>query len=447
MFRTQWSRRRVWFGGSVAFAVFALAPMVVTRAQPTDEAPSLSGVVTMRRALELFRQSGFDLLVAEASVRSAEGDLFIARAVANPGVSGGAGKNFACADSQDCTAISYSVGLTDNDALSSFLSGKYGLRRDIATAALAAARRSRDDAQRALEFQVKQAYLAVLQAQALVQNAVETRDAYARTRELNERRFAAGAINEGDLATIQVAALESEQVATQAAQTLRVAKVSLAFLLGRRSLVPDYAVDAKDLEFTVPPALRAPTREWLLEGALARRPDLRARVEDERRADAGLALAKRNRIPDVGLSATYTANGSGNTNISPPNLTIGLSFTLPVFYLQRGEIAKAEADLFTQRVLREKAEAAIVSDVETAWAQLSAAQQLVARMERGLLDRAQKARDIVQVQYEKGAASLLDLLNAQRTYSATRAEYAQALASYWTAVALLEQATATEFRS
>ncbi len=63
-----------------------------------------------------------------------------------------------------------------------------------------------------------------------------------------------------------------------------------------------------------------------------------------------------------------------------------------------------------------------------------------------MLERAQTARDLVRVQYEKGAASLLDFLNAQRTYTATRAEYAQDLAGYWIAVASLEQATAEELR-
>jgi cobalt-zinc-cadmium efflux system outer membrane protein len=68
-------------------------------------------------------------------------------------------------------------------------------------------------------------------------------------------------------------------------------------------------------------------------------------------------------------------------------------------------------------------------------------------MQATLLERARKARDLVQVQYQKGAASLLDLLNAQRTYTATRGEYAQDLANYWIAVGLLEQATATRLKS
>lgn len=396
--------------------------------------------------MEIFRKRGFDLLVAEASVRSAEGDQIIASGVANPSLSGSAGKNFQCAATQDCSTVSYSVGIADNDVLSNFATGKYGLRKDIARAALAAARRSRDDAQRTLEFQVKQAYIAALQAQALLKNAIETRDSNVHTSQLNERRFALGAINEGDLAKIQVAALESEQAVSQAEQNLRIAKVSVAFLLGFRTLVPDFRIDGNELAFAVPAALAKSTRESLLRDGLERRPDVGGFVEQEKRAEASLSLAKRNLIPDFGLSVVYAANGTGNSNISPPNASIGLSFALPVFSFQRGEIVKAEADLTTQQVLRAKAQATVVSDIETAWSQLVAGRQLVERMEATLLERAGKARDIAQVQYEKGAASLLDLLDAQRTYTATRNEYAQDLATYWTAVALLEQAVAGDLR-
>lgn len=427
-------------------AALASAPAARAEEPEPPPAPELPAVLTLHRALEIFRERGFDLLVAEATVRSAEGDLAIARGVANPGLSGALGKNWDCAAGQDCSVLSYSVGIEDNAILSTFATGKYGLRVDVAASALAAARKSRDDAQRTLEFQLKQSYISALQTQALLDNAVETRDSYLRTRQLNERRFALGAMNEGDLATIQVAELEAEQAVDQARQNLRTAKVSVAFLLGFRTLIPDFPIEGKELDFAVPPALARGTRESLLKVAMEQRPDLRALVAQEKRADAGLSLAKRNRVPDFGLSATYSANGAGNSNISPPNLTVGLSFTLPVFYFQGGEIEKAEADLTTQRVLREKAEAAVVSDLETAWAQVAASRQLVERMEKTLLERARKARDIVEVQYEKGAASLLDLLNAQRTYTATRAEYAGDLATYWTSVALLEQAVAGELR-
>jgi cobalt-zinc-cadmium efflux system outer membrane protein len=46
----------------------------------------------------------------------------------------------------------------------------------------------------------------------------------------------------------------------------------------------------------------------------------------------------------------------------------------------------------------------------------------------------------VEIQYQKGAASLLEYLDAQRTYIAVNLESLQDLAGYWTAVFKLEQA-------
>lgn len=424
-------------GAAVAHA----EPLAATEAEP--ELPSL---LTLEKAREIFRQRGFDLLVADANVLSAQGDLAIAGALQNPGVSLSAGKNFDCAASQDCKVVSYSIGLSDSNLISNFLSGKHGLRKDFAKAALEAARRSRDDARRTLEFTLKQTFYQALLTSAQRDVARENRDSFLRTRQLNEKRFELGAMNEADLATIQVAHLEAEQALATTEQNVRAAKVAVAFLLGFRKLVPDFTLDQKELEFALPGPVATATRESLLEGALERRPDLAAFDQQVSRAAAGLRLARRNVIPDVGLGFTYSANGAGDSNISPPNGSINLSFAAPLLYFQSGEIRKAEADLITQQVLRLKSQAQVVSDVETAWAQLQASHDLVQRMQTTLLERARKARDLVQVQYEKGAASLLDLLNAQRTYTAARGEYAQDLANYWIAVSLLEEATARELK-
>jgi cobalt-zinc-cadmium efflux system outer membrane protein len=419
-----------------------LAAAAADPAAPAAAEPALPPLLGLRQALEIFDRRGFDLLVAEASVKSAEGDLAIASAVQNPGFSATAGRSYSCGSSQDCSVISYSLALGDNNAISDVVSGKLGLRKSVARNALEAARRSRDDARRTLAFQVKQAFFQAALAAVLSGNARETRDSYLRTQQLNEHRFAIGAISRADLLTIQVASLESEQAVDQAEEIAASARLSLAFLLGFRSMVPAFQVDTAELDYRGAGAAAQPGREALISAALENRPDRGALRAQVRRAQTALTLTHRNRIPDVGLSVAWSANGSGNTNISPPGLAVGLSFALPVFYFQGGDIAKAEADLATQEVLEEKAQAQVVNDVESALAQLSGARKLVERMREPLLERASEARDIVRFQYEKGAASLLDLLNAERTYTAVRAEYAGDLASYWTAVALLEEATA-----
>jgi cobalt-zinc-cadmium efflux system outer membrane protein len=183
-----------------------------------------------------------------------------------------------------------------------------------------------------------------------------------------------------------------------------------------------------------------------LEQARERRPDLLALDRQMERSASSLALAQRQRWPDPSLSLTYTQQGTGQDAITPPTLTLSLSVALPLLYQQQGEIAKAAADARTQALQRRKLEAAVAADVETAVGQVETTRKLVERMRAGLLARARKARDLVEVQFQKGAASLLELLDAERTYIATHGEYLQNITAYWTAVAQLEQATAMELR-
>ena len=86
---------------------------------------------------------------------------------------------------------------------------------------------------------------------------------------------------------------------------------------------------------------------------------------------------------------------------------------------------------------------AMTAEQRAAW---QAGRKLVERMQGQLLGRARRARDLVQVQHEKGASSLLELLDAQRTYLAVHAESMQDLSLYWTALAQLEAAVGRELR-
>src|SRR5260370_7227993 len=93
----------------VAFTVVCVAGQVRAQAPP-EAAPRLPAMLTLKQALELFRQRGFDLLVAEANVKFAQGDLIAAGSVPNPTLSGPPGRNFPCGASQDCKVISSTVG-------------------------------------------------------------------------------------------------------------------------------------------------------------------------------------------------------------------------------------------------------------------------------------------------------------------------------------------------
>jgi cobalt-zinc-cadmium efflux system outer membrane protein len=427
-----------------ALILVALAASVALAAELPAE-PSLPATVTLRDALTIFRTHGLDLLIAEAAAEGAAGDVMAANAIPNPNASAG-WYHFFFNGGQFDSHNGWFAGLGDSNAIEDTLSGKRGLRRGVAEAALAAARLQRADAQRVLELQVKQQYFAAVAAAKALEFARDTAASTGHTFELNEVRYKSGAISEVDLSRTETAKLEAEQVVDKAAQALHDAKVQLAFLLGRRQTFSDFAVDGSQLRFQVPDALQATTPQRLVDRAFESRPDLRAQENQRVRAGRSVELAHRQRFPDLGLSVDYQWQGSpaASNPVAPPTLQLSLTGIIPLFYQQQGEIKKAEADVRTQDAQAAKLRAQVVADVENAYSGWLTARQLVQRMEGRLLERAQRARDLVEFQYQKGAASLLEYLDAQRTYVATKGEYIQDLAAYWNAIFQIEAATATE---
>ncbi len=417
----------------------ALALLLAAAAEP-----GLPPVLTLPEALRLFRERSFDLLLADAQVAAARGDQAAAGAVPNPALSGSVGRSFDCSG---CSALALGLGLSDQAALSEVLSGKRGLRVDAARAALEAAHFSRDDAERTLRLALQQAMIDAALQRAQVDLARELLEFARQTEQLDQTRFRAGAISEAELARAQVAAQEAEQVVDVVEQADRAARAQIAFLLAVRGPLPDFRVDPGLLEQAARLTLAPGDAGALLDAAIQARPDLRALERQEARARAALDLARRQRIPEVTLSAQYAQEGTGGSAVTPPTVTFGASLPVPIFYQQQGEVQRAEADLRTQTVQRDKAAAQLTSEVITAYGAFAASRKLVDRMRGGLLERAQRARDLTRIQYEKGAARLFELLDAQRAFAQVRAEYLQDLHDLWVNLFRLEAAVGRELRS
>jgi cobalt-zinc-cadmium efflux system outer membrane protein len=410
-------------------------------ADPGAEAKSTPEVLSLERAVATFRERGFDLLLAESAAESSRADMIIASAIPNPSANASYLIGFNCSN----CAPGVSVGLSDQAALEDSLSGKRSLRISIGQAAYEAARLSRNDAQRVLEFTVKQQYTQTALNKSLLDFAIEVQKYNVDTLNLNQIRYRAGAISEADLAKTETAKLEADQAVDTSRLALRASRIGLGFLLGYRTFVPDFEVDTTVLHTPIPKEVAGASRDDLIQHALAQRPDVAANRKQLDRAEGSVSLAKRQRFPDISLSAQYSMQGTGANASSPQTLSVGLSAPLPVLYQQQGEIAKSEVDVRTQQITGQKLEAQVVSDIDTAHASVLAAKNLVDRMESILLDRATRQRDLVAIQYSKGAASLLELLDAQRQYVATRVEYFQDLALYRVALFQLEQALGGSF--
>ncbi|HSZ81402.1 MAG TPA: TolC family protein [Polyangia bacterium] len=431
----------------VLLVLVALAP----RARAADiPEPDIPSTLTLQGALQIFRARGLDLLIAEAQIESAAGDVSAAGAIANPSIGGGYYRSFVAKNLYE-TNQGWFASVGDSNAIVDALSGKRHLRVHTAEAALAAAKMQRADADRTLGLEVEQQYFQAVLAAASLDFAREVAADANATFELNQIRYKAGAISEVDLSRIEAAKLESDQAVDGALQALRQSKVALAFLLGQRRAFTDFTVEPHQLHFTAPAGLETATPDALVQRAIDARPDLRAQDRERERATSSAALARRQRFPDVGLDLQYAQEGSGNAPpagsqgaVTPPTLTLSLTSALPLFYQQQGEIKRADADVRLQEVTLAKTRAQIVSDVESAFDAYRTSERLVRRMEDRLLDRAKRSRDLVELQYKKGAASLLEYLDARRTYIATNLEYLQDLTGWWNAYFQLQAATASE---
>lgn len=85
----------------------------------------------------------------------------------------------------------------------------------------------------------------------------------------------------------------------------------------------------------------------------------------------------------------------------------------------------------------------VMSDVQSAFESLRTNEETVQIYQSGYLDESKESVDISEYAYKRGAASLLDFLDAERSYRDTQLAYRQQLASYMLALEQLREAVGT----
>ena len=416
---------------------------LVAEAREPDGEFEVPARLRLPDALRLFREHGLDLILAEAAVEGARGDTLLASAAPNPSFSGGVGRSFACSGA-GCSDLAWSAGISDGSALFDSLSGKRGLRVNAANLALEVARKGETDARRTLEGMLRETYLDAVAARQALATQKEAQETLSRLADLIRARYQHGSISEVEVLKIETEKLNADQQVERSERDLDAAKAQLAFMLGARGRVPVFEVDAELPGYAVPPALQGATMDTLLDLARRQRPDLAGALLNRHRAEASVRASQRLRFPDVALAAGVSGQGSYSSAITPPTFSFGLTLTPPIFNRYQGEIAKARADLTAQKTQLAKTEAQVLSDVQTAFTQWRSAKSRLDRAERELLDHARRTRDLVQLQYQKGAASLLEYLDAQRILISTRLDYQGDLSDYWQAAVRIGQAVGSE---
>jgi len=404
---------------------------------------SLPSFLSMPETIRLFRDHGFDSLLADAAAMRSEGDVRATSHLINPGVSFGGIRFFNVRPNEPAYGVAGS--LSDNGAIFDVLTGKRSLRAEAASAALDAARSHRASVELGLEGLVKEAYVEVALTHMQADFNKQQAEWLGKNAEIARLRYPS-VIDEGALARIELQKHEADQDVTRALQNVRLAQVALALLIGVRGAIPDFDVDRNVLAYRVPQSLAAATEASLVAFAMQHRPVLAETRSSTASASATLSLEKRRVFPDVTLGAFGNwSGGVSPTVVSPPTIGGWAAFDLPLFYQQQGEVRRAEARFKAGSLLERRAQATVAAEVASAFAAVKAAQSQVERMQGGgLLAAAKTQRDILQKQFEAGAAKLNDYLDAQRTFAAVQLEYLQHVANFWIAIFQLERAIGAE---
>jgi cobalt-zinc-cadmium efflux system outer membrane protein len=176
--------------------------------------------------------------------------------------------------------------------------------------------------------------------------------------------------------------------------------------------------------------------------ALASRPDLQAVRSGVKLANDTVALAFGNKVRDWTWASDYTFQSVGN-NGTGNAIGFSLSFELPIHDRNQGEIARSQAAVKQAVETESSSQVGVLTDVVNAYYGLRTGEEVVALFEGGYLEQATQSRDITSYAYQRGSASILDLLDAERSYRAIQLAYRQALATHMIAVEQVNQAVGT----
>jgi len=302
-------------------------------------------------------------------------------------------------------------------------------RLQAARDATAVTRSQVDDNERTLAFQVASLFINVQLAQSTLDVTQQNLKSFQNTVNISETRYQAGGISENDYLKVKLQLLQF-QTDVQQAQLARVQALSdLRQQLGYESVPADYAVrgvfDYRPVLVTLPELEAA---------ALQNRADLRAALRGIDAANSQHGLAKANGKQDVTFGGNYSHSSGSNT------ASLSVSVPLAIFDRNQGEIARTRVAIEQAQEQEKAARGQVLTDVRDAYEGLQTDDRVVQLYRSGYLETAQRNRDISEYAYQRGATSLLDFLDTERSYRATQLGYRQAVANYLTALEQLRQA-------
>ncbi len=400
-------------------SLLLLSSLLSFDAQAENQQLSVDEVVS------IFYQRNLDLIAAQYNIDQARADAIIASAIPNPTISiqilelaHNLNNNAAATGCPSTPGTSCGPAQYYSFSQLIEVAGKRGLRIESSNFGTQAAESDFRNAIRIFSNMVRDAYYQLLQTQKNLWLAQEIVAHYDDISKANRLRMKGGDISESDFLRVKMEAMRAQSDLDAATANVDQAQADLAVLL--RWPAKSLQFEAKEQWPVANDFGQRLSKEDAINKALQQRPDLEGDKLRADQADKQLELARRLKDPDVTINAGYSRDPSNNALNSG---FVGVSLPLPLFYQYQGEADKAAVNLNQNRLAAEQTELNIRNDVVTALAIWTSTNKIVQRFKEGLLDDALTVRNSSELSYSKGAASVLDFIEAQRTYKNIMRDY------------------------
>jgi len=305
---------------------------------------------------------------------------------------------------------------------------KRAARQRAAEAGLAGASVGLVETRLNLSADVKVAFYDLLLAQRDLELARNNLSIVEDVRRVVGVRVRLGEAPQFDLIKAEVEVLKANQAVTRGENTVRVNRVILDTLTAG-GLAPNYMVTG---DFLVYPGGLDLGR--LTVRSMQEHPSIQRLARSIDQADRRVEFERQNRVPNVSLNTSYTRE------YGREGFDVGLSVPAPLWYQRQGEIAgslgvkrKEEAELLRMRN-------ELLRQINQYYQDAQTTAKLIEVMEKGLLRQAEEALRIAKFSFQQGAASLLEVLDAQRVQRQILFDYAQARYELSVALSRLERA-------
>ena len=320
------------------------------------------------------------------------------------------------------------------------LGGKRGARMRAASADVSTTTADYEDAIRQLRATGANAFVDALGARAILQSKNKSLAQLDRIVNVNDERLRVGDIGEIELAQSRVERDQFKADVISTESDVYSADLTLAQQLGHQErLGTQLPMPTGSLEVST----RAFDVDQLIASALQNRSDVVSRVRAVNAADERIRLAKANLVPDLSVNGgfSHTGSGSGDFQQEPDNtISGGVSLNLPISRrLNPGELEAARATRTQAELQLKSVQLKVEIEVRDANERYQAAVRRLNVFRGGMLHDADRVLEARLYAYQRGGATLLEVIDAQRKSAEVYLAYSQALIDYAHALVKLEE--------